>query len=44
MDKCCFEMRVRNMDTYVNGTIVNRHVFNSVPENYGDVWVTQRWI
>ena len=33
----------RDMDTYVNGTIVNRHVFNSVPrQNYGDVWVTQR--
>ena len=33
----------RKMDTYVNGTIVHRHVFNSVPkQNYGDVWVTQR--
>ena len=33
----------KKMDTYVNGTIVNRHVFNSVPkQNYGDVWVTQR--
>jgi hypothetical protein len=28
------------MDTYVNGTIVNRHKFNSVPkQNYGDVYV-----
>ena len=33
----------RKMDTYVNGTIVHRQVFNSVPkQNYGDVWVTQR--
>ena len=33
----------RNMDTYVNGTIVHRHVFNSVPkQNYGDVFVSQR--
>ncbi len=33
----------RNMDTYVNGTIVSRHVFQSVPrQNYGDVWVAQR--
>ena len=31
------------MDTYVNGTIVSRHIFQSVPkQNYGDVWVTQR--
>ena len=30
----------KNMDTYVNGTIVNRHVFSSVPkQNYGDVYV-----
>ena len=30
----------RNMDTYINGTIVNRHVFTSVPkQNYGDVFV-----
>ena len=28
------------MDTYINGTIVNRHKFNSVPkQNYGDVYV-----
>lgn len=35
-------MRVEGdkMDTYVNGTIVNRHKFNSVPkQNYGDVYV-----
>ena len=33
----------RNMDTYVNGTIVSRHAFQSVPrQNYGDVWVAQR--
>ena len=33
----------RKMDSYINGTIVNRHVFNAVPkQNYGDVWVTQR--
>ena len=33
----------RNMDTYVNGTIVSRHIFQSVPkQNYGDVWITQR--
>ena len=33
----------RKMDTYVNGTIVSRHIFNSVPrQNYGDVWVSQR--
>ena len=32
----------RNMDTYINGTIVSRHVFESVPrQNYGDVWVAQ---
>ncbi len=30
----------KKMDTYVNGTIVNRHVFQSVPkQNYGDVYV-----
>lgn len=30
----------KNMDTYINGTIVNRHVFRSVPkQNYGDVFV-----
>lgn len=29
-----------NMDTYVNGTIASRHVFNSVPkQNYGDVYI-----
>lgn len=28
------------MDTYINGTIVSRHKFNSVPkQNYGDVYV-----
>ena len=33
----------RKMDTYVNGTIVSRYVFQSVPrQNYGDVWVAQR--
>jgi len=33
----------KKMDTYINGTIVSRHNFNSVPkQNYGDVWVTQR--
>jgi hypothetical protein len=33
----------RKMDSYINGTIVNRHVFNAVPkQNYGDVFVTQR--
>lgn len=32
--------RGKNMDTYINGTIVNRHVFRSVPkQNYGDVFV-----
>lgn len=30
----------KKMDTYVNGTIVNRHIFQSVPkQNYGDVYV-----
>ena len=30
------------MDTYINGTIVNRHNFASVPkQNYGDVFVNQ---
>ena len=32
--------RGKHMDTYVNGTIVNRHEFRSVPkQNYGDVFV-----
>ena len=32
--------RGKHMDTYINGTIVNRHVFRSVPkQNYGDVYV-----
>ena len=32
--------RGKNMDTYINGTIVNRHEFRSVPkQNYGDVFV-----
>ena len=32
----------RIMDTYVNGTIVNRHEFASVPkQNYGDVYVNK---
>ena len=32
----------KNMDTYINGTIVNRHVFRDVPkQNYGDVYVSQ---
>ena len=30
------------MDTYINGTIVNRHEFKSVPkQNYGDVFINQ---
>ena len=30
----------RLMDTYINGTIVSRYEFNSVPrQNYGDVYV-----
>lgn len=34
-------VRGRNMDSYINGTIVSRHIFKSVPkQNYGDVWVT----
>ena len=33
--------RGKNMDTYINGTIVNRHQFRSVPkQNYGDVFVS----
>ena len=33
----------KKMDTYINGTIVNRHIFSSVPkQNYGDIWVSQR--
>ena len=35
-------IRVKNrlMDTYINGTIVSRYEFNSVPrQNYGDVYV-----
>jgi len=32
--------RGRDMDTYVNGTIVNRHRFKAVPkQNYGDVFI-----
>ena len=32
--------RGKHMDTYINGTIVNRHEFRSVPkQNYGDVFV-----
>lgn len=32
--------RGKHMDTYINGTIVNRHEFRSVPkQNYGDVLV-----
>ena len=37
-------IRVRHdkMDTYINGTIVNRHKFNSpVKQNYGNVYVCQ---
>lgn len=31
----------KNMDSYINGTIISRHIFKSVPkQNYGDVWVT----
>ena len=34
--------RGRDLDTYVNGTIVNRHRFNAVPkQNYGDVYINQ---
>ena len=34
--------RGRNMDTYMNGTVRNRYVFNSVPkQNYGKVHVTK---
>ena len=30
-----------NLDVYINGTIVKRHVLNSVPkQNYGDVYVS----
>ena len=30
-----------NLDVYINGTIVKRHILNSVPkQNYGDVYVT----
>ena len=32
--------RGKHMDTYINGTIVNRYEFRSVPkQNYGDVYV-----
>ena len=32
----------RDMDTYINGTIVNRHRFKSVPkQNYGDVYICE---
>ena len=32
----------KNMDTYMNGTIKNRHVFQSPPkQNYGNVYVTK---
>jgi len=35
--------RGKHMDTYINGTIVNRHEFRSVPkQNYGDVYINQR--
>ena len=31
----------QNLDVYINGTIVKRHILNSVPkQNYGDVFVT----
>ena len=34
--------RGKNMDTFINGTIVNRHTFRSVPkQNYGDVFVSK---
>ena len=30
----------RNLDTYINGVITNRHVLHGVPkQNYGDVYV-----
>ena len=33
----------KKMDTYINGTIVNRHIFSSVPkQNYGDVVVLDK--
>lgn len=32
----------KNMDTYMNGTIKNRHVFQSPPkQNYGNIYVTK---
>jgi len=32
----------KNMDTYMNGTIKNRHVFKSPPkQNYGNIYVTK---
>jgi hypothetical protein len=35
--------RGKHMDTYINGTIVNRHEFRSVPkQNYGDVYVNMK--
>ena len=34
------KVKGKNMDTYINGTIVNRHIFSSIPkQNYGDVYV-----
>ena len=34
------KVKGKKLDTYINGSIVNRHVFQSVPkQNYGDVYV-----
>ena len=34
------KVKGKQLDTYINGSIVNRHIFESVPkQNYGDVYV-----
>jgi len=34
------KVKGKKLDTYINGSIVNRHIFQSVPkQNYGDVYV-----
>ena len=34
------KVKGKKLDTYINGSIVNRHIFESVPkQNYGDVYV-----
>ena len=42
MDKCIIRVDVKNVDIYINGTIVIRHVLSGVAkQNYGDVYVNK---